>query len=180
MGSIDATIMHTNEGKYLVWKSDGNAIGVKTPIWRLKLSADGLSTSNDPIQLLTNDQPWEGPLVEGPWHLYREPYHYIFYSANGFYGEKYAVGIARSKKSEGPYEKNPKPILVTNSGWNGPGHCSVVTTRGGKYVMVYHAWPKETFKKGRWMLVDEVKWSDQGWPYLDQDAPSKKPKPTPE
>ncbi|KAL0489881.1 abnB [Acrasis kona] len=181
MGYIDATIMRNKKDIYLVWKSDGNAVGKRTPIWSAKLNADGFSFAEPfkPVQLLTNDLQWEGPLVEAPWHLYKEPYHYIFYSANAFHGNLYAVGVARSKQPEGPYEKHLKPILTSNEKWSGPGHCSVVTTRQGKYVMVYHAWPKNTFNLGRNMLVDEMFWDESNWPYFKSDAPSWKPKPIP-
>jgi arabinan endo-1,5-alpha-L-arabinosidase len=160
-------------------------VGKPTPIWAAKLKPDGNSLQGEtPVELISNDLPWEGPLVEGPWYIYRKPYHYLFYSANGYGSPAYAVGVARSKSPLGPYEKKGGPILQTNDKWKGPGHCSVVSKRAKneEFVMIYHSWIVGHVldpKVGRLMLVDKVKWTNDGWPYIEGGSPSIKPQPIP-
>jgi arabinan endo-1,5-alpha-L-arabinosidase len=165
---------------------DGNDIGKPTPIWAAKLSPDGNSFSSDskPIELLRNTLPWEGPLIEGPWHIYRAPYHYIFYSGNGYGSPEYAIGVARSKDPLGPYEKYGDPIMRSNDAFKGPGHCSVVSKddKNQEFVMVYHSWIKDHIldpKYGRYMLIDRVRWTNDSWPYFTSSSPSVDPQPIP-
>jgi beta-xylosidase len=146
---------------------------------------NGLNFTGDAaVELISNTLPWEGSLVEGPWHIFRAPYHYIFYSANGYASDRYAVGVARSKSPLGPYTKKGEPILRSNEKWIGPGHCSVISKHGKneEFVMVYHSWIKDHVGDdniGRKMLMDVVKWSSDGWPEIQGGTPSIKPQPKP-
>ena len=176
MGMIDATFFTDTAGKpYLVWKADGNAVGQKTPIYIQQLSSDGLSLVGSRSQLITNDRSWEGGLVEAPWVVQRDGYYYLFYSANAYYDGRYAIGVARATSPTGPYTKASAPILKTVTGWEGPGHGSVVTTPSGGSAMVYHAW--NTAHSARVMLVDSIVWSN-GWPSMPS-APSLSSRPLP-
>lgn len=133
-GHIDATYyvdLATHKG-YLIFKRDGNAYGIPTPIHYAPLNQNG--TAIEPpgfdwrsTQLITNTLPWEGPLVEAPWVLNYNSTYYLFYSGNS-YTSKYAVGVARSKNLLGPYEKHGDPILHNSDGDTQvcPGHCSVL------------------------------------------------------
>jgi beta-xylosidase len=62
------------------------------------LNYDGLSvhSSEGWVPLIKQDESWEGDLVEGPWIIHRNNYYYLFYSANSYCNDKYAVGVARS------------------------------------------------------------------------------------
>ena len=180
MGVIDPDEFDDASGKhYVVWKVDGNAVGAATPIFGQQLSADGLSLVGSPVQLITNDQGWEGPLVEGPWVYSKGGTYYLFYSANAYYNASYAVGVARSQNPLGPYSKMGPPILTSDGAFAGPGHCSVVDAPSGDTVMVYHAWLGSSIGggPGRVMLVDQVQW-ENGWPYVRQ-APSSHSRPMP-
>lgn len=42
MGIIDATYYNTGNKSYLVYKTDGNAVGKPTEIYAIELSQDGL------------------------------------------------------------------------------------------------------------------------------------------
>ncbi|KAL0486996.1 hypothetical protein AKO1_001305, partial [Acrasis kona] len=176
IGSLDPNIMKVNNETYLVWKVEGNAKGLHTDIKAVKLTPDGtlISEEDEPKLLITNDLEWEGPIIEGPWHLHRPPYHYIFYSANIWADGRYRVGVARSRDPFSSYEKSETAIMVSSDVWKGPGHCSVVKTRANKYVMVYHAWPNvpDRTERGRYMMIDEVLWSEDGWPYFKNKTPS--------
>ena len=103
---------------YLVWKSDGNAIGKPTPIHLAVVTANGTKVEGGsvlPVQrvrsdcarrysrrvahvragpwttLISNTLPWEGPLVEAPWLVVRNSTYYLFYSGNN--APSYAVGV---------------------------------------------------------------------------------------
>jgi GH43 family beta-xylosidase len=181
MGLIDATAFRSMDGSlYLYWKDDGNARGRPTPIHGQRLAADGLSLTGARATLLTNDLPWEGALIEGPWVISHDGAVYLFYSANAYYDGRYAVGVARASSPLGPFVKRGAPILVTNAAFAGPGHGSVVDGPSGESVFVYHAW-RAGFAgvagNGRAVLVDRVAWSG-GWPSLP-GAPSSAPQALP-
>lgn len=170
MGSIDATLLRADNTLYLVWKDDGNAVGQPTNIWARRLGNDGLGF-NENVQylILRDDLPWEGNLVEGVWFVNRDGWYYLFYSGNGYCGDRYAVGVARSRNPLGPYEKRSDPILTSFGQFQGPGHCSVVLdTNNVDYVMVYHAWQNGQWCGGnpRVMLASSVAWGGDGWPYM--------------
>jgi len=91
----------------------------------------------------------------------------MFYSGNGCCGLNcnYALGIARSKKLLGPWEKNPgNPILAGNNAWKCPGHGSIVQDESRRYWLMYHAYAAGSFVfTGREALLDEVKFTPEGW-----------------
>jgi GH43 family beta-xylosidase len=181
IGLIDASEFEAPDGsRYLVWKEDGNAVGKPTPIHGQALAADGLSLVGARATLITNDQAWEGGVVEGPWVLRRDGLYYLFYSGNAYYNGTYAVGVARASNPLGPYEKLGAPILTSSAAWIGPGHCSVVDTPSGETAMVYHAWRAGHVNgpgDGRVLLVDPVEWSG-GWPSM-LESPSAHARPAP-
>jgi beta-xylosidase len=87
MGSIDATAFYSEQQQqlYMIWKEDGNAVGLPTPIWAQAMDPRGLMLTGTKTMLLVNDLPWEGPLVEAPWIIERGNWHYLFYSANSYF-----------------------------------------------------------------------------------------------
>jgi arabinan endo-1,5-alpha-L-arabinosidase len=169
LGLIDATEVDDAGGNhYVVWKVDGNAVGQHTPIMGQALSADGTALTGSPTQLITNDEAWEGGVVEGPWILSHGGAYYLFYSGNAYYNGTYAVGVARASSPLGPYQKLGAPILTTDAAWVGPGHCSVVDAPSGDTVMMFHAWQTGHVNgpgDGRLLLVDQVEWNN-GWPSM--------------
>lgn len=180
MGLIDANHYEDPQGKhYLIWKEDGNAVGKPTPIHGQELAADGLSLVGSGKTLITNDQGWEGDLVEGPWMIGHDGKYYLFYSANGYASTKYAIGVARADSPLGPYTKAPSPILTTAGHWAGPGHGSVITTPKGETWHVFHSWiaGQVGAGPGRVPLIDRVFW-DGGWPTMFA-APSYRSQPRP-
>ena len=48
----------------------------------------------------------------------------------------------------------------------GPGHCSVIKGVNGHWAIVYHAWPHNAIGTKRLMLLDEIKWTADKWPYV--------------
>jgi GH43 family beta-xylosidase len=175
MGLIDASEFTDTDGTaYLLWKEDGNAQSQPTPIHAQPLAADGLSLTGSAATLITNDQSWEGAVVEGPWMISHGGMYYLFYSGNSYANATYALGVARASSPTGPFTKASAPIVTTGGDWVGPGHCSVVND----YV-VYHAWESGHVgaSPGRLVLVDEVVWAN-GWPAVP-GAPSSATRPLP-
>jgi len=172
-GSIDPVAVSDEKGvRYLIWKEDGNSRKLPTIIWAQPLSDDGTSLTGERKELIRNDAPWEGAVVEGPFVLRRGDWQYLFYSGSGCCGRgcAYAMGVARSRSLLGPWEKNPSnPILAGNEQWKCPGHGSVVMDDRGRYFMLYHAYDARTFIfTGREMLLDEVKFGGDGWPTINE------------
>jgi beta-xylosidase len=96
----------------------------------------------------------------------------MFYSGNGCCGTgcNYALGVARSERLLGPWEKNPaNPILAGNEQWRCPGHGSVVQDTAGQDWLLYHAYAADGFvATGRMGLLDRVTWDTiTGWPSIN-------------
>ncbi|MCA1575455.1 MAG: family 43 glycosylhydrolase [Acidobacteria bacterium] len=179
-GSIDGfPVTDENGQRYLLWKEDGNSVSKPTPIWAQRLSADGTRLVGERKEILRNTEPWEkhatlpyGDLVEGPAVVRRGGWFYMFYSGNFCCAREcnYMLGVARSRKLLGPWEKNPKnPILAGNDTWKCPGHGTVVTDTQGRDWLMYHAYHAKDFVYvGRQAMLDEVRWNADGWPTINE------------
>lgn len=183
-GSIDAVPFDDEKGeRYLIWKEDGNSRKLPTIIWMQRLNEDGTKLVGEPKELIRNDAPWEGAVVEGPFVVKREGWFYLFFSGSGCCGAgcNYAMGVARSRSLHGPYEKYSRnPILAGNAEWKCPGHGSIVTDAQGRYFLMYHAYAvKDSIFTGRQALLDEVKFGTDGWPSINEGkgASTKAPSP---
>ena len=177
-GSIDPVPVTDEKGRrFLIWKEDGNSRRLPTILWAQHMAEDGLKLLDDPQEIMRNDSPWEGAVIEGPFVVRREDWFYLFYSGNGCCGRgcDYALGVARSHSLLGPWEKNPaNPILAGNVDWKCPGHGSIVRDESGRYWLLYHAYSAKDFIfTGREALLDEVKFGANGWPTInDGNGPS--------
>jgi beta-xylosidase len=159
-GSIDASPFVAEDGTaYLYWKNDGNAVGMDTWISVQRLSADGTRLEGEPKRLIRQDLPWEGTLVEAPFVWERDGVFHLFYSANDYGSDKYAVGHATSSSPTGPFTKDADPVLTSTDVAAGPGHCALLETKDGRVLMVYHAWAPDSIGSevpGRTMWLSEV------------------------
>jgi beta-xylosidase len=179
VGSIDPFPVNDENGqRYLLWKEDGNSVGKPTPIWAQPLSADGTRLVGERRELFHNDQAWEkhnslpyGNLVEGPAVVRHGGWFYIFYSGNFCCAREcnYMMGVARSKKLLGPWEKKAdNPILRGNEAWKCPGHGTVVEDAKGRDFLLYHAYKADDFVYvGRQAMLDEIEWGTDGWPSIN-------------
>lgn len=166
-GSIDPFFMRDEKNKpYLIWKEDGNDRRQPTWLYAQRLSESGTRLINKPKKMFRNTEAWENHVVEGSFIVRRNGWFYHFYSGNGCCGREcnYALGVARSKTLLGKWEKNPaNPILKGNDDWKCPGHGGVVTTPTGRDFFIYHAYNRKDFNVGRQTLLDEIKWTSDGW-----------------
>ncbi|MEV5692932.1 glycoside hydrolase family 43 protein [Micromonospora globbae] len=179
-GAIDASPFRDTDGTlWLLWKNDGNAIGVDTWIWSQRLSPDGLSLVGEPTKLLRQTEPWEGTLIEGPFLHRQDGKLYLFFAANAYDRAEYAEGYAVCESPAGPCVKAPEnPILRTNDVASGPGHASMVV-KDGRTWLLYHAWPpgqEGSVDPGRQTWLDEVVWSD-GRPVVKGPTATPQPRP---
>ena len=195
-GSIDPCFARDEHGApFLIWKEDGNSQQLPTPIWAQPLTEDLLHLTGRKTQLITNDQPWEEGVVEGPYILRHQQRFYMFYAGNSCCGQqcKYAEGVARADHLLGPWEKYPgNPIIGSNDNWRCPGHGTAVQTQGhdgrpGQEYLLYHAYPSGgTIYVGREAVLDQITWSapepdgKPGWPSINAGrGPSQPASPTP-
>jgi xylan 1,4-beta-xylosidase len=180
VGSIDGFPATDEKGaRYLLWKEDGNSVSKPTPIWAQALSPDGTRLVGERRELFHNDQAWEkhaslpyGDLVEGPAIVRHNGWFYLFYSGNFCCAREcnYMIGVARSRKLLGPWEKNPgNPIMRGNETWKCPGHGTIVTDERGRDFLLYHAYKANDFVYvGRQALLDEIKWGANDWPAINE------------
>ena len=164
-GSIDASpYAHTDGQLYLYWKNDGNHIGRPTHLYGQRLTADGTALTGERVRLLTNDKPWQAHVVEAPQMVRHDGRLHLFYSANAFDTDAYAVGYATCDQPLGPCTDAPEnPILKSSPAAAGPGHSYLVTTDAGETWLLYHAWPPEAIgsvEPGRLLWLDRVDWPD--------------------
>lgn len=158
-GSIDAHAFRASDGRrYLYWKNDGNAIGLDTYLSVQELDATGTKLLGHPKRLFKEDLAWEGRLVEAPFVWEHAGRFHLFYSANAYDTDSYAVGHAVADSPLGPFTKDKEPVLTSNKVAAGPGHCALFE-RAGKVWMVYHAWPPDSVGSavpGRTLWLSEV------------------------
>ena len=117
---------------------------MRTPIFAQRLAEDGASLVGERVQVLENDQPWEGHLIEGPWVTFQQGRYWMFYAGNDFTNPKYGIGVAVADDLFGPYVKQPAPLLRSTSEWLAPGHASVACGLDGQPQLFFHAFHPET------------------------------------
>ena len=162
-GSIDASPFRDDDGAlYLLWKNDGNCCGFDTFIYAQRLSKDGLRLVGRRSRLVKQDARWEGSLVEAPTLWKHGRRYYLFFSANAYDSDAYAVGYASCRGPLGPCRDSPEnPILTSRCGAAGPGHQTLVKDDEGDTWIVYHAWPPDAVGSvfpGRLVWIDRVVW----------------------
>lgn len=179
-GSIDASPFRDGDGKlYLYWKNDGNCCGKPVRLYGRALSADGMRLVGTRKTLLTNTKPWQGNLVEAPEMVRHGTGHVLFYSANGYDTDRYAMGYATCRSALGPCTDSAEPVLRSSPEAAGPGHGYVVSTPDGSTWLIYHAWPPEAIgstSPGRQLWLDRVDWVG-GRPVVR--GPTAEPQPAP-
>ena len=137
---------------------------MRTPIYAQRLASDGESLVGERLQVLENDQPWEGHLIEGPWVTLQEGRYWMFYAGNDFTNPAYGIGVAVSDRLLGPYAKQPKPLLRSTSEWLAPGHASVAPGLDGRPHLFFHAFHPGTggYNAFRALLTVGLAFSENG------------------
>ncbi len=108
-------------------------------------------------------EPWENadpkyskwPVTEGSAVLKHKGIYYLFYTANHFLSQKYAVGYATASSPFGPWEKyEGNPILSETDRIKGTGHCSFVRAPDNEWIIVYHTHKDDKTSNPRKMAID--------------------------
>jgi arabinan endo-1,5-alpha-L-arabinosidase len=175
-GSIDPSSFVDADGtRYILWKNDGNNGGGQAWLYIQKTSDDGLTLVGEPTRLMTADKAWEGVLVEAPILWQHNDQYYLFYSANSYLSQDYAVGYAVADEITGPYTKPRRgPFLGTSirAGLVGPGGQDIVLDDEGDPWMVFHTWSGGSYRA---MNLIALQWQDD----VPLVEPSRDPQPAP-
>lgn len=170
--SIDPFFIDDQGSKYLIWGSFRGIYGIK-------LSNDGLSL--DPQEHLFQIA---GTAYEGVYVHKRHGYYYLFASVGSCckgLESTYHTVVGRSRNLKGPYlnkkgesmmENKHQVIIHKNDRFVGTGHNSeIVSDKQGKTWMLLHAFDTSD-PKGRRLILQEILWDKQDWPYVKDDSPS--------
>ncbi|MEJ5945675.1 family 43 glycosylhydrolase [Pseudokineococcus basanitobsidens] len=170
-GAIDASTYAEDGRLWLLWKADGNCCSKPATIFVQPLSADGTTLTGPATELIRNDQPWEGAVVEAPTIVRHDGTYYLFYSANDFYGGAYRTGYATAPALTGPYTKAGTELMTSDlfqGDVRGPGGQDVITTRDGSTAVVFHGWDP-TFSY-RAIYTSPLVWGADGVPAVTAAA----------
>jgi hypothetical protein len=150
-GSIDPDIFtDTVNGvtsSSLIWKSDGNHVGISTYIWSLPITNNFTGAlSQSPTAILADDEAWQGGIVEGPDMVDVGGSDYLFYSGGDEGSAAYAVGYATCPSGPaGACADSPNnPILTSSAGMSGPGGPTVFEAPGNQVDLAVAAWQGTT------------------------------------
>src|SRR5262249_28087331 len=144
---------------YLLWKSDENssACGKPPRIWVQRMSDEGTGLLEAATSLLSMDQRWEAPIIEGPSMVVRDGSYFLFYSANWYDSAWYAIGYAVCTSPIGPCRKatGESPFMHTLGPVIGPGGQQFFDDPRGQLWMAYHAWsgPASSYRDGGMRLL---------------------------
>lgn len=135
-GAIDASPFVTSDGQaHLLWKDLGEDAIVAS-----RLAGDGTRLVGEPRVLVRATEEWEAGLVEGPSMVEDAGRFHLFYSANDWRTDDYAVGHAECDTPLGPCDKPAAgPWLASSDGAQGPGGPELFRDEAGLW-MVVHAW----------------------------------------
>lgn len=177
--SIDPCHFTDVDGKqYLFWGSFRGIYGIE-------LDKTGLKIKPGAEKFLIAPTTCNG--VEATMIFKRGKYYYFMASAGSCCeGDKstYHVVVARSENVKGPYVNkdggsileaaNPFTTIMTgNDRVAGPGHNSeLVVDDNGAWWMLYHGFVRGKSGNGRVLFLDQVKWDNDGWPYIEGGVPS--------
>jgi beta-xylosidase len=162
-GVIDASPFRDGQKLWLYVKSDGNCCGEPVSISAVPLAEDGLRVTGPPsvVAGLTNDQSWEGHVVEAPQMVRHDGRYFIFFAGNDYGGERYATGYAACESATGPCRDAPEnPVLTSTSvAVSGPGHQSVYTLKDKRFI-AFHGWRQTDGRRYRAMYTLPLNWRD--------------------
>lgn len=118
--------------------------------------------------------------IEGPFIYPKNGYYYLFasvdYCCRGV-NSTYKMIYGRSRDLAGPYLDKNGLDMKQGGGtlfkrgderWHGVGHNAICPIDGTEYA-VFHGYDGQTKRGLPKLHVQEVRWDDDGWPYLVED-----------
>jgi arabinan endo-1,5-alpha-L-arabinosidase len=170
--SIDQFYLKKGRKQYLFW---GSFHG----IFCIELAKNGLE-----IKKGAKKRQIAGSAFEGTYIHKKGKYYYLFASTGTCCeGVKstYRLVVGRSKSLFGPYldksgnnmmDNGYSPVIASNECFTGNGHCSeIVQDEAGDDWILYHG-VDITNPRGRVLLLDQIKWDDKKWPFIESGTPS--------
>jgi len=168
----------------IVWLYFGSVGGIH----RIQLSADGLSLAPNAhyehvAGLTVHQNNSRSRVYEGSYLQYHQGYWYLFVSSGYFGDHTYQLQVGRSATLDGVFlnregklmsEGYATPVLHSDKDdrFFGPGHCGEIFNRDGKDYLFYHCHDGQSENPGRRpMLIQQMKWDNEGWPYFDGGKP---------
>lgn len=158
---IDSHLFVDTDGRmymYFVRFTGGNEI------WMAEMKEDFSGIKEETLKKCFGvSQAWEhtstppvAKVTEGPFMLKHDGWYYLFYSANHFKSQDYAVGYAISKSPTGPFQKYEKNPVLIGDGKNifGTGHHSFFQANSGQLYVVYHSHKSKTSVQPRTTCLD--------------------------
>ena len=178
--SIDPCYVEDGGGRFLIW---GSFFG----LYIVELADDGLSLRENAKPIRVAGNAFEGVMLHK-----RNGKYYLFASVGSCcegLSSTYRTVVGRSEKLFGPYvDRNGKQMLDNgfetvisgSSAFKGTGHnAELVEDDAGATWILYHAYSVAAPTKGRMMLLDRIRWDNDGWPYVSEGQPSSGPVPGP-
>lgn len=158
-GAIDpAAFVDSGGRRYLVYKNDGNAIGLPTYLFVQRVAGDGVTLRGAPIATIRNGTT-EGNLIEAPFLVHRGHTYYMFYSYGAWNNDTYTEGYATAPSLDGPWTKSGVPLLSTalfGGSVVGPGGVSVLRGGGDSRIVFHGVRSDPAFHRG--LYVDDLSW----------------------
>jgi len=159
-------------------------------IHRVELAADGLSAKSGATytHVAGRRNPgrniWGEPGTwEGSYLLNRNGWWYLFFSGGIYRDHTYHLMVGRSRTIDGVFlnhEGRPltegvaRTVLRSDKGdkFYGPGHNGeVFTSADGRDFMFYHCHDTAFPPASRPVLLQELKWTPDAWPYFENSRP---------
>lgn len=154
--------------------------------YMVPLSKDGLKATGNRIKVYDG---WKYPAdwlvecfcLESPKLIRRGGYYYLTSAQGGTGGPatSHMIVTARSKSPEGPWENSPyNPLVHTYSAdeeWWSKGHGTLFDDADGNWYIIYHAYRKGKTAYGRHILIERVRWTEDGWIVTERDREKEGP-----
>lgn len=185
--SIDPFFVEANDSQYLIWGSFFGVYGVE-------IAPDMKTVKGEKFKITGN--AFEAV------YIYPRDGKFFLLGSNGSCCEgvdsKYRVTVAVADNLKGPYYTKDGQAIINdgqegtpflygdaNAGWVGPGHnAEIITDDEGSTFILYHAVDVKNGKLAngatrRPLLMDQVLWDSDGWPYIENNVASNIPKKAP-
>jgi len=163
LGTIDGTVVSLEDGSgrkrhALVVKVDGNALSwvdattgqkraVPTPLVarEFTLGPDGVLDFVGAPNVILQDGPQHGGLVEGQFFVRENGQLHVIYSAGFFGNHEYRTYVGKLDDVLHGRVRDERLLMDSESPalggvWNGPGHPSLEKVGEGLYALYLHAW----------------------------------------
>lgn len=176
--SIDQFYIEDKGKSYMFW-------GSFRGIYATELESDGLSVKRLPDGTPVLRRQVCGTAFEGV-NIYRKGRYYYLFASVGTCCQgaesTYKTVVGRSRHILGPYvDRNGndmmdnayETVIHGNGRWAGTGHNSIIIKDDvSNEWIIYHGYIREQADKGRVVLMDRLRWTEDGWPYVEGSVPS--------